>query len=76
MKATHSMIIAARRAEADYYQRRRTEAGRFIPTPDAIIKAMLDAALALVEPVAAPTWTRRRMASTIVEASPPRRTRR
>jgi hypothetical protein len=40
------MIEAARRADFDYYQRGRlVGAGRFIPTPDAVIRAMLQAAL-------------------------------
>jgi hypothetical protein len=46
MKITLEMIEAARRAEYDYYQRgRQIGAGRFIPIPDAVIRAMLEAAL-------------------------------
>jgi hypothetical protein len=42
------MIDAARRAEFDYHQRERLlGAERFIPTPDAIIRAMLEAAIAI-----------------------------
>jgi hypothetical protein len=45
VRITLEMIEAARRAEYDYYQRGRAlGAGRFIPTPDAVIRAMLEAA--------------------------------
>jgi hypothetical protein len=45
MRVTPEMIEAARRAEYDYYQRGRlVGSGRFIPTPDAVIKVMLEAA--------------------------------
>jgi hypothetical protein len=45
VKVTLEMIEAARRAEYDYYQKgRQIGAGRFIPTPDPVIKAMLEAA--------------------------------
>jgi hypothetical protein len=44
MRVTLEMIEAARRAEYDYYQRgRMLGSGRFIPTPDPVIGAMLDA---------------------------------
>ncbi|MGE4043436.1 MAG: hypothetical protein AB7F35_01190 [Acetobacteraceae bacterium] len=40
------MIDAARRAEFDVYQRAGAiGADRFIPTPDSVIRAMLEAAL-------------------------------
>jgi hypothetical protein len=46
MMPTKAMIIAARRAEFDYYQKsRKLGAGRFIGTPDEVIKVMLEAAL-------------------------------
>ena len=71
MTPTKNMIIAARRAEFDYYQKGRALGGdRFIPTPDAVIKAMLDAALKLVEtPEEAAT------SSPIVTAAKPTRRR-
>ena len=44
--------MAARRAEYDYYQKgRKIGTDRFIPTPDAVIKVMLEAALKLAEVV-------------------------
>jgi hypothetical protein len=47
MRVTQSMVEAARRAEFDYYQRNRLLSERpFIPTPDPVIRAMLEAALA------------------------------
>jgi hypothetical protein len=67
MRVTAQMIQAARRAEYDHFNKGRTAAdGRFIPTPDAIIRAMLEAALATVEPDKAPT-------PRIVTATKPRR---
>ena len=46
MRVTRTMIEAARRAEFDYYQQdRMLSAERFIPTPDAVIRAMLEAAV-------------------------------
>jgi hypothetical protein len=46
MMPTKAMIIAARRAEFDYYQKsRKLGAGRFIGTPDEVIKVTLEAAL-------------------------------
>lgn len=65
------MIIAAQRAEYDYYQRGRTDAGRFIPTPDAIIKVMLDAALELVDVAEKATQVK----TSIVTAQKPSRRR-
>lgn len=51
MRVTKEMIDAARRAEYDYYQRGRAAgSGRFIGTPDQVIKAMLEAALKTLEP--------------------------
>jgi hypothetical protein len=57
------MILAARRAEFDYYQKAENlEAKRFIPTPDAVISVMLKAALKLVEPApSAPKRSRKTM---------------
>jgi hypothetical protein len=55
MLPTKSMIIAARRAEFDFYQKgRKLGAERFIGTPDAVIKVMLEAALKLVPAVGPP----------------------
>jgi hypothetical protein len=49
MRITAEMIEAARRAEFDYYQRGRLLGdGRFIPTPDPVIRAMLEAAFAKI----------------------------
>lgn len=46
MRVTRQMVEAARRAEFDYYQKGRLiDADRFIPTPDAVIRAMLEAAV-------------------------------
>jgi hypothetical protein len=46
MRVTRTMIEAARRAEFDYYQKgRKIGADRFIPTPDVVIRAMLEAAV-------------------------------
>jgi hypothetical protein len=45
VKVTKEMIERARRAEFDHYQRGGLSGGRFIPTPDSIIRAMLEAAL-------------------------------
>ena len=46
MKITPSMIQAARRAEFDYYQKARALGpDRFMPTPDPVIRAMLEAAV-------------------------------
>jgi len=88
MTPTKAMILAALRAEFDYYQKaRQIGPERFIPTPDAVIKAMLEAALKQVEMADAPVTTRRKMAdveepvptqrkSAIVEARKPRPRRR
>jgi hypothetical protein len=46
MRVTREMIEAARRAEYDYYQKgRKIGSERFVATPDAVIRAMLEAAL-------------------------------
>lgn len=51
MNVTSAMVTAARRAEFDYYQKGRAlSTERFIPTPDAVIRVMLEAALALAIP--------------------------
>jgi hypothetical protein len=88
MTPTKAMIQAARRAEFDYYQKgRQIGPGRFIPTPNDVIKVMLEAALKLVETADAPVATRRKMTdvgepvttgrkSAIVEARKPRPRRR
>lgn len=73
MKATQKMIVAASRAEYNYYQRDRTDAGRLVPTPDEIIKVMLDAALNLVDAADAPSTAGR--TSGIVTAHQPTRRR-
>lgn len=56
MKVTRTMVEGARHGEYDYYQRNgRIGTGRFIPTPDAVIRAMLEGALVDVpDPPAAP----------------------
>ena len=52
---TQQMVDAARRGEFDYYQRNRLiGSDRFIATPDAVIRAMLEAALASAPDHAAP----------------------
>ena len=88
MTPTKGMIQAARRAEFDYYQKGRLiGAGRFIGTPDEVIKIMLEAALKLVETADAPVTTLRKMSvveelvpakqrSVIVGAKQPRPRRR
>jgi hypothetical protein len=43
------MMLAARRAEYDYFQKGRAPGSRFIGTPDPVIRAMLTAALATVD---------------------------
>jgi hypothetical protein len=49
MNVTSQMIGAARRAEFDYCPGKQLiESGRFIPTPDDVIRAMPTAALATV----------------------------
>jgi hypothetical protein len=45
MEVTQAMIDAARRGELNYY-RQAKGMRRFIPTPDAVIRVMLEAALA------------------------------
>jgi hypothetical protein len=46
MHVTSAMVMAARRAEFDFYQKRRwIGAERFVPTSDAVIKGMPAAAL-------------------------------
>src|SRR3954447_12334277 len=72
MRVTRTIIEAARRAEFDYYQQgRMLSAERFIPTPDAVIRAMLEAAVGdapnLKEPKPLVSSTR------IVTAHTPRR---
>jgi len=88
MTPTKTMISAALWAEHDYYQKgRQIGPGRFIPTPDDVVKVMLEAALKLVETADAPVTTRRKMVvaeepvsdmrkSVIVEARKPRPRRR
>jgi len=62
------MIQAALRGEFDYYQKaRQIGAERFVPTPDPVIKVMLDVALKLVDVAGALVTTRRK--SAIMEAS-------
>jgi hypothetical protein len=53
MKVTPAMLTAAKRAEYDFFNRGRTEKDdRFIPTPDAVIRVMLEAALSTLDPPA------------------------
>jgi hypothetical protein len=78
MRVTPTMIQAARRAEFDYYQKGRTlGADRFIPTPDVVIRAMLEAVLKITpdQPPAPDTPKGRAGAPRIVVSSPPRRRR-
>jgi hypothetical protein len=73
MRVTPEMIKAARRAEFDYYQRSRAiDPEKFIPTPDAVIKVMLEAALGGPEPVLNAPKPQSRQ-PTIVTAKAPRR---
>jgi hypothetical protein len=49
IRVTQDMITSARRAEYDYYQKGRIGGSdRFIPTPDPVIRVMLEAAMKLV----------------------------
>jgi hypothetical protein len=65
------MIEAARRAEFDYYQRGGMLGSRFIPTPDAVIKAMLEAAIGDAPPQPVPG----QKVPAIVTAAKPKRRR-
>jgi hypothetical protein len=48
MRVTRAMIAAAQRPEFDINRRmRRLDAERFIPTPPEVVRAMLEAALAV-----------------------------
>jgi hypothetical protein len=50
MRVTKAMIEAAQRGEFDFYQRgRRLGLAPFVPTPPEIVRAMLEAALAMIE---------------------------
>jgi hypothetical protein len=61
MTPPKSMILAARRAKYDSDQKGRVISGdRFIPTPDAVIKIMLAAALKLVDGADTPVTARRK----------------
>jgi hypothetical protein len=74
MRVTPAMIEAARRAEFDYYQRGRALGSRFIPTPDPVIRAMLQGALGeLPEPTEKPDPPPK--APAVVTAFKPRRRR-
>jgi hypothetical protein len=80
MKVTPAMVTAAKRAEYDFFNRgRRVKDDRFIPTPDAIIRAMLEAALSTLNPPAkttskpaAPVEIRTKRKVSIVTAHPPK----
>ena len=51
MKVTPAMLTAAKRAEYDFFNRSRTvKDDRFIPTPDVLIRATLEAALSTLDP--------------------------
>ena len=53
MKVTPAMLTAVKRAEYDFFNRgRKVKDDRFIPTPDALIRAMLEAALSTLDPPA------------------------
>jgi hypothetical protein len=67
------MIDAARRAEFDFYKKGRRYDERFIPTPDSVIRVMVEAALALV--TAETGTTPAAPISRIVTANPPSRRR-
>jgi hypothetical protein len=74
MNVTSEMLRAARRAEYDYFQKGRREGDGetwFKPTPDAVIEAMLKAALATVELPVAPA--EERPMPRIVTAAPRRK---
>lgn len=45
MRVTTAMIQAAKRAEFDYYQGAGLLGQKFVPTPDAVVRKMLQAAL-------------------------------
>ena len=61
MKITPSMVQAARRAEYDFYQKGRAlGSGRFIPTPDAVIRTMLEAAVGSPATSATPSSARKK----------------
>ncbi len=74
-----SMITAAQRAEYDYYRNGLSDTALFVPTPDLVIKAMLAAALKLIEPTQAPAPAAdepnkpAKLQPRIVEAQKPRR---
>jgi hypothetical protein len=79
MKVTPAMLTAAKRAEYDFFNRGRTvKDDRFIPTPDAIIRAMLEAALSTLDPTtktaskAVPVEIRTKRKVSIVTARPPK----
>lgn len=67
------MVTAARRAEFDYYQKGRALGReRFVPTPDPVIKAMLAAALELVEVIDTKAPAALKGGSSIVRAARPK----
>jgi hypothetical protein len=79
MKVTPAMLTAAKRAEYDFFNRGRTvKDDRFIPTPDTIIRAMLEAALSTLDPTtktaskAVPVEIRTKRKVSIVTARPPK----
>jgi hypothetical protein len=76
----HTHHRATEAAEYDYYLRRRALGERFIPTPDAVIKAMVQAVLDQLEPPGAPepaagSAPRTRTRTVIVAPQPRRRPR-
>jgi hypothetical protein len=48
MDITPAMMLAARRAEFDFYQRQRALGERFRPMPDAQLRAVLEAAIGAI----------------------------
>jgi hypothetical protein len=73
MNVTNDMIRTAQRGEYDYYQRnRQLPADKFIPTPEAVIRAMLEAALSTVT---TPEVDKGKAKRAIVYAPAPRRRR-
>jgi hypothetical protein len=69
-RITESMVDAALRGEFDYRQRERSLGSMFVPTDRAIVRAMLEAALATIPDQDAPAKV---ATSRIVTAKRPRR---
>lgn len=74
LHVTRQMVDAARRAEFDYYQRGGMLGSRFVPTPDRVIREMLEAALATIAPEPEPEADAQpKLVPRIVRAYKPRR---